>query len=244
MIIDIITIFPNFFNEFLNTSKIKHAVLDQKVIINIHDLRDYTDLKGGKIDDTPYGGGPGMLMIFPPFYHLLKKLKKEDSYTILLSPQGKLFNQEYATNISVNKTHIILICGHYEGIDDRVLNLVDEEVSIGDYVLTGGEIAAMVLSDAIIRLLPGVINEDSVTEDSHQQGLLKYPQYTKPDEFMGYKVPDILKSGHHENIRKWRLYESLKKTYLKRPDLIENKSLNKEETHILKEIIKDIDSKS
>src|SRR5690554_5533030 len=176
-----------------------------------------------------------MLMIFPPFYHLLKKLQKKDTYTILLTPQGKVFNQELATKISKTKKHIILICGHYEGIDDRVLNLVDEEISIGDYILTGGEIAAMAVSDSIIRLIPGVLNEESVLEDTHQQGLLKYPQYTKPDEFMGYKVPDILKTGHHENIRKWRLYESLKKTYIKRPDLLNNKKLSKEEANVLKQ---------
>src|SRR5690606_1397687 len=206
MKIDIITIFPNFFNEFLTTSKIKHAIEDGRVTINIHDLRDYTDLKGGKIDDTPYGGGAGMLMIFPPFYKLLQQLRTEDTYTIFLSPQGTVFNQQIATHFRDTKKHLILICGHYEGIDERVLNFVDEEISIGDYVLTGGEIPAMVITDAVVRLLPGVINEASYIDDSHQQGLLKYPQYTKPETFEGYSVPEVLRSGHHENIRKWRLY--------------------------------------
>src|SRR5690606_26429734 len=204
MRIDIVTIFPNFFNEFLTTSKIKHAIEDGAVSINIHDLRDYTDLKGGKIDDTPYGGGAGMLMIFPPFYKLLQKLKTEDTYTIFLSPQGRVFNQQIATEFRDTKKHLILICGHYEGIDERVLEFVDEEISIGDYVLTGGEIPAMVIVDAITRLLPGVINEASYIDDSHQQGLLKYPQYTKPEVYEDRRVPEVLRSGHHENIRKWR----------------------------------------
>ena len=183
-----------------------------------------------------------MLMIFPPFYEILKELKTEDTYTVLLSPQGTVFNQMLATKWSKEIKHLILICGHYEGIDDRVLNFVDEEVSIGDYVLTGGEIPAMVIADAITRLLPGVINEQSYIDDSHQQGLLKYPQYTKPDSYMGYDVPEVLKSGHHENIRKWRLKQSLKKTLLKRPDLIEKKVLDKEELAILNEIKKEIES--
>src|SRR5690554_570935 len=186
MKVDIITIFPNFFDQFLTTSKIKHAMEDGRVEINIHDLRDYTTLKGGKIDDTPYGGGAGMLMIFPPFQNILNELKTDDSYVILLSPQGNVFNQQKATHLRDNVKHLILICGHYEGIDERILHLVDEEISIGDYVLTGGEIPAMVMTDAIVRLIPGVINEKSYREDTHQQGLLKYPQYTKPDAYMGY----------------------------------------------------------
>ncbi len=242
MKIDIITIFPNFFNEFLTTSKIKHAIEDGIIKIQIHDLRAYTDLKGGKIDDTPYGGGAGMLMIFPPFYKLLKSLKTKDSYTVLLSPQGTVFNQGLATTWRSEKKHIILICGHYEGIDERILHFVDEEVSVGDYVLTGGEIPAMVITDALTRLLPGVINEASYIDDSHQQGILKYPQYTKPESYEGYSIPEVLKSGHHENIRLWRLYMSLKKTYLKRPDLLEKKNLNKEESKILERIKKEIET--
>ncbi|WP_025725453.1 tRNA (guanosine(37)-N1)-methyltransferase TrmD [Acholeplasma granularum] len=243
MIIDIITIFPNFFDQFLTTSKIKHAIEDKRVEINIHDLRLYTDLKGGKIDDTPYGGGAGMLMIYPPFHKLLTKLKTKDTFTVFLSPQGTVYNQALATKWSEEIKHLILICGHYEGIDDRILNLVDLEVSIGDYVLTGGEIPAMVIADSIIRLIPGVINKESYIDDSHQQGLLKYPQYTKPDEYMGHKVPDVLKSGHHENIRLWRLEKSLEKTYLKRPDLLENRVMTKEETKILNKIKKSIETK-
>ena len=243
MKIDIITIFPDFFNEFLTTSKIKHAIEDGQVQIKIHDVRLYTPLKGGKIDDTPYGGGAGMLMIFPPFYEILKELRTPETYTVLLSPQGTVFNQLLATQWSKDKKHLILICGHYEGIDDRILNFVDEELSIGDYVLTGGELAAMVVTDALTRLIPGVINELSYIDDTHQQGLLKYPQFTKPDSYMGYDVPEVLKSGHHENIRKWRLKQSLKKTLLKRPDLIAKKDLNKEELKILNEVKKEIETK-
>lgn len=243
MKIDIITIFPDFFNEFLTTSKIKHAIEDGQVQIKIHDVRLYTPLKGGKIDDTPYGGGAGMLMIFPPFYEILKELRTPETYTVLLSPQGTVFNQQLATQWSKDKKHLILICGHYEGIDDRILNFVDEELSIGDYVLTGGELAAMVVTDALTRLIPGVINELSYIDDTHQQGLLKYPQFTKPDSYMGYDVPEVLKSGHHENIRKWRLKQSLKKTLLKRPDLIAKKDLNKEELNILNEVKKEIETK-
>ncbi|MFA5720512.1 MAG: tRNA (guanosine(37)-N1)-methyltransferase TrmD [Acholeplasmataceae bacterium] len=243
MKIDIITIFPDFFNEFLTTSKIKHAIEDGQVQIKIHDVRLYTPLKGGKIDDTPYGGGAGMLMIFPPFYEILKELRTPETYTVLLSPQGTVFNQQLATQWSKDKKHLILICGHYEGIDDRILNFVDEELSIGDYVLTGGELAAMVVTDALTRLIPGVINELSYIDDTHQQGLLKYPQFTKPDSYMGYDVPEVLKSGHHENIRKWRLKQSLKKTLLKRPDLIAKKDLNKEELKILNEVKKEIETK-
>ncbi|HHY97066.1 tRNA (guanosine(37)-N1)-methyltransferase TrmD [Acholeplasma equifetale] len=243
MKIDIITIFPNFFNEFLTTSKIKHAIEDGRVEINIHDLRDYTPLKGGKIDDTPYGGGAGMLMIFQPFYNILNKLRTKDSYTVLLSPQGRVYNQQIATQWSREIKHLILICGHYEGIDERVHHFIDEEISIGDYVLTGGEIPAMIIADSITRLLPGVINEASYIEDTHQQGLLKYPQYTKPMEYEGYRVPEVLLSGHHENIRKWRLYMSLKKTYIKRPDLIEKKVLNQEEQKILDQIKKELETK-
>lgn len=243
MIIDIITIFPSFFDQFLTTSKIKHAIEDGRVTINIHDLRLYTDLKGGKIDDTPYGGGAGMLMIYPPFHKLITKLKTEDTYTVLLSPQGNVYNQQTATKWRDEIKHLILICGHYEGIDERIQNLIDEEISIGDYVLTGGEIPAMVITDSIVRLIPGVINEASYIDDTHQQGLLKYPQYTKPDTYLGMSVPEVLKSGHHENIRLWRLEKSLEKTYLKRPDLLASKELTEEESKILDKIKKNIESK-
>lgn len=235
MIIDIITIFPEFFTTFLETSIIKRAIEDGLVEIKCHQLRDYSDRKHQKIDDTPYGGGAGMLMQFPPFYEAIKKLRTKDSYIILLSPQGKLFTQAKAT-VLANKSHLILLCGHYEGIDARVEALIDEEISIGDYVLTGGEIPAMILSDAIIRLIPNVISQESYEEDSLQKGWLKYPQYTKPESYQGYDVPEILKSGHHKNINEWRKKESIKKTYEKRSDLINEIDLTDEEKSILDQV--------
>jgi tRNA (guanine37-N1)-methyltransferase len=235
MIIDIITIFPEFFQPFLDTSIIKRAIDQELVSINLHQLRDYSTLKHNKIDDTPYGGGAGMLMQFPPFYEILTKLKTKDTHVIMLSPQGKVFKQKKAIALS-KKKHIILICGHYEGIDARVEHFIDEEISIGDYVLTGGEIPAMIVSDAVIRLIPNVILQASSEEDSLQNGWLKYPQYTKPDSYQGFDVPEILKSGHHKNIENWRKRQSILKTYQKRPDLIKQIKLTDEEKAILDEI--------
>jgi tRNA (guanine37-N1)-methyltransferase len=238
MILDIVTIFPEFFDTLLNTSIIKRAIDQKYVEIHIHNLRDYSHNKHRKIDDTPYGGGVGMLMQFPPFYDVITQLKKAHSKVILLSPQGKLFNQKTVTELATKETHIILLCGHYEGVDARVLSLVDAEISIGDYILTGGEIPAMILIDAITRLIPGVIMEDSVNDDSLQKGWLKYPQYTKPEVYQGYKVPEVLVSGNHQKIDAWRTYESIYQTYKKRPDLIENIHLTEEEVKILESIKK------
>ncbi|MGI6787215.1 MAG: tRNA (guanosine(37)-N1)-methyltransferase TrmD [Acholeplasmataceae bacterium] len=235
MIIDIITIFPEMFSDFLRTSIVKRAIEEGKVIINLHDLRDYSHNKHRNIDDTPYGGGSGMLMAFPPFYDVITKLKKENSKVIYLSPQGKILDQQKAFKLAKIE-HLILLCGHYEGIDERVLNFVDLEISIGNYILTGGELAVMVLVDAVTRLIPGVITEESVMEDSLSDGLLKYPQYTKPRTYKGFGVPDILLSGHHEEISKWRQKESLKQTLKKRPDLLEKKELSSEELEIIKSI--------
>ncbi|MGI6770931.1 MAG: tRNA (guanosine(37)-N1)-methyltransferase TrmD [Acholeplasmataceae bacterium] len=235
MIIDIITIFPEMFNDFLSTSIVKRAIEDGKVTVNLHDLREYSHNKHRNIDDTPYGGGTGMLMAFPPFYDVIKKLKKENSKVIYLSPQGKLLDQPLAFKLA-EYDHLILLCGHYEGIDERVLNFVDLEISIGDYILTGGELAVMVLVDAVTRLIPGVITLESVTEDSLTDGLLKYPQYTKPRTYKGFDVPEILLSGHHEEINKWRQRESLKATLKKRPDLLEKKTLTAAELEIIKTI--------
>lgn len=232
MIIDIITIFPNFFNEFLSTSIVKRAIEKDKVTINIHDLRDYSDNKHKQIDDTPYGGGVGMLMTFPPFHRLITKLKKDDSKVIFLSPQGKLFDQEKAIDLS-NEKQLILLCGHYEGVDARILEFVDYEISIGNYVLTGGEIPAMIISDAIIRLIPGVIQEESHKTDSLSNDRLKYPQYTKPDNYLGYDVPSVLTSGHHQNIEEYRKIQSIIQTVNKRPDLIEKTPLSEEEVKLL-----------
>ena len=235
MIIDIVTIFPEFFESFINTSIIKRAIEAKTVEVRCHQLRDYSHRKHQFIDDTPYGGGAGMLMQFPPFYEIIKKLKTDESKVIYLSPQGQLFDQKKATTFSTYK-HLILLCGHYEGIDARVLEFVDEEISIGNYILTGGEIPAMIITDAVVRLVSGVIDVESRDTDSLQQGWLKYPQYTKPDTYEGYQVPEILKSGHHQNIENWRQKESIKQTYLKRPDLIDQIELTEQEKTILAQI--------
>lgn len=235
MIIDIVTIFPEFFDTFLGTSIIKRALDNKLVEINLHQLRDYSHNKHKKIDDTPYGGGVGMLMQFPPFYDVINKLKGEQTKVVLLSPQGKLFNQATAKSLAENN-HLILLCGHYEGIDARVEALIDMELSIGDYVLTGGEIPAMIVADTVTRLLPGVIHEDSAEEDSLQNGWLKFPQYTKPDHYKGHHVPEVLLSGNHQNIEKWRQEEQIKQTLIKRPDLLEKQTLTKEQEKTLKKI--------
>jgi len=237
MKIDILTIFPEFFDAFLNTSKIKHAIEDGQANITCHQLRDYAVRKNANIDDTPYGGGVGMLMQFPPFYEAIQSLKQQQTKVYLMSPQGKLFNQKMAQKLS-HETHIILLCGHYEGVDARVLDIIDGEISIGDYVLTGGEIPAMIVTDAMVRLIPDVIHEQSSAEDSLSKGWLKYPQYTKPETYKGYTVPDILLSGHHANIESWRKEESIKQTYKKRKDLIKKIKLTDEEKLILDKIKK------
>lgn len=238
MKIDIITIFPDFFDAFLNTSIIKRGIEDGYLNIKTHQLRDYSSLKHNRIDDTPYGGGAGMLMMFPPFYEAIKTLKNDDTHIIMTSPQGNVFDQKKAIELS-KKKHLIILCGHYEGIDARVEDLIDEEISIGNYVLTGGEMPAMIISDAVSRLVPGVIHEESSETDSLQQGWLKYPQYTKPESYEGYRVPEILLSGHHQNIESWRKEQSVKRTLTKRPDLIKTISLTEEEKKILSKLSKE-----
>lgn len=220
MIIEIITIFPLFFKSFCDNSIIKRALEKNKVQIKIHDLRKYSVNKHHQVDDCIYGGGAGMLLSFPPFFDCLQKIKSPKSKVILLSPQGIIFNQSQATDFALKESHLIILCGNYEGIDARILKYVDQEISIGDYVLTGGEIAATVVVDAIVRLLPGVINQESYLSDSHQQGLLKFPQYTRPQSYQNQEVPSVLLSGNHEKIRIWREKESLRITLQKRPDLL------------------------
>ncbi|MFA6377807.1 MAG: tRNA (guanosine(37)-N1)-methyltransferase TrmD [Acholeplasmataceae bacterium] len=231
MKIDIITIFPEFFDPFLETSIIKRAIEQDIVSIKAHQLRDYSKNKHKKVDDTPYGGGAGMLMTIQPLDDAISNLRDKNSKVILLSPQGKRFTQKKAIKLA-KESHMILICGHYEGIDARIEHFIDEEISIGDYVLTGGEIPAMILSDAIVRLVPGVIHEDSSEEDSLQNGWLKYPQYTKPNDYKGYLVPEVLTSGNHQEILKWREEMRLKNTILKRPDLL--KSIKKTDAQTIK----------
>lgn len=231
MKIDIITIFPEFFDPFLETSIIKRAIEQDIVSIKAHQLRDYSKNKHKKVDDTPYGGGAGMLMTMQPLDDAISNLRDKNSKVILLSPQGKRFTQKKAIKLA-KESHMILICGHYEGIDARIEHFIDEEISIGDYVLTGGEIPAMILSDAIVRLVPGVIHEDSSEEDSLQNGWLKYPQYTKPSDYKGYLVPEVLTSGNHQEILKWREEMRLKNTVIKRPDLL--KSIKKTDAQAIK----------
>ena len=236
MRITILTAFPDMFKGFLETSIIKKAILRELVAVDLVDIRRYSTNKHQRIDDYSYGGGAGMVMFYQPIAAAIKEYRNADSKVVLLTPVGYTFHQRIAHELKDNK-HLILICGHYEGYDERILDLVDCCLSLGDYVLTGGELAAMVVSDAVIRLLDGVITEGSLAEESFENGLLEYPQYTNPPEIDGLKVPEVLLSGHHENIRKWRLKESLKKTLHYRSDLLEGRTLNQEEESMLKEIL-------
>jgi len=222
MKIDVLTLFPSMYDGILNESIISRAINNKLVEINIHNFRDYSKDKNKKVDDYGFGGGKGMVLMPEPIYEAINDLKKEDTLVIMMTPQGIQYKQDIAYNLSKHK-HIIILCGHYEGFDERIRSFVDMEISIGDYVLTGGEIPSMVLIDSITRLIPGVIEEDSHLEDSFNNNLLDYPVYTKPVDFMGMKVPDVLLSGHHENIRKWRLEQSIKKTSERRPDLLEKR---------------------
>ncbi len=223
MRIDIISIFPGMFAPILKESIIKRAQQKKKVEIFIHDLRDFTRDLHRKVDDRPFGGGSGMVMAAQPIFDAVKKIKsqvKKKSRVILLCPQGKTFRQEIAKSFSKEK-HLIFICGHYEGIDERVRqSLVDEEISIGDYVLTGGELPAMVIVDAVVRLIPGVLgNKNSLNFESFEGNLLEYPQYTRPASFRDMAVPKVLLRGNHKEIASWRKAEAIKRTKARRPDL-------------------------
>ncbi len=222
MNITILTLFPEMFTGFLNTSIIKRAIQKKIVTINIVNFRDYSPLNNHQVDDTPYGGGSGMVLRCEPIVSALESVKTKNSKTILLSPQGKLFDQQKAISLA-KEEHIILICGHYEGFDERIKNFTDEELSIGNYILTGGELPAMVITDAITRLLKGTIKEDSLKNESFMQDLLDYPTYTKPPVFRNLKVPDVLLSGHHENIEQYRKEQAYLNTKNKRQDLLEKK---------------------
>ena len=216
----VLTLFPNMFDGFLTESIIKRAREEEKVNISIHNIRDYANNKHNQVDDTPYGGGSGMLIMCEPVFKAVEDVKTSKSKVIMLSPDGNKFTQEKAYELS-KEEDIVFICGHYEGFDERINTIVDEKISIGDYVLTGGELPAMVLIDSITRLIPGVIKEESHINDSFNDNLLDYPQYTKPREYNGMKVPDVLLSGDHKKIDEWRKEEALKKTKEIRPDLIE-----------------------
>ncbi len=232
---DVLTLFPEMFSV-LNESIIGRAKEKGLININLINIRDFSKNKHKKVDDTPYGGGAGMVMMPDVVYDAYKSLNTEDAKVVYMSPQGKKLNQEKVIELSKEK-HVILLCGHYEGIDQRVIDeIVDEEISIGDYVLTGGELPAMVLIDSVSRYIEGVLKDDSTKEESFAQGLLEYPQYTRPETFCEKKVPEILLTGHHENIDKWRREQSLKITLKKRPDLLEKIKLSDEDKKILEKL--------
>jgi len=244
MRIDILTLFPQMFDSILNESIIKRAQERGIVSFNIVNFRDFSTNKHKTVDDYPYGGGEGMVLTPEPIFlaveSILTEQSKIKSRIILLTPQGKTYNQKIAKELA-NEEHLILINGHYEGFDERIReHLVTDEISIGDFVLTGGEIATMVLVDSIVRLIPGVLgNLLSSESDSFSNGLLEYPQYTRPYNFRGWKVPDILLSGNHQQIAEWRMKESLKRTYKKRPDLLKDELLSDQQKKMLQEIIND-----
>lgn len=232
MRIDILTLFPDFFSSILATSILQRAIASELVQVNPVDIRDFAYDKHRIVDDTPYGGGPGMVMKPEPIGRAITAAREmsEDSRVIYMTPQGKKLTQQKAAELAA-LPHLIILCGHYEGVDERANALfVDDEISIGDYVLTGGELPAAVLVDAIVRLLPGVLgSEESAAQDSFSDGLLEHPHYTRPPEFMGQVVPDVLLSGHHQKIAAWRRQESLRRTWERRPDLLAKASLSAED---------------
>ena len=242
MRIDILTLFPEMCESVLSDSIIGRARTAGAVEIHCHNIRDYTTDKHGRVDDAPYGGGMGMIMSVQPIYDCYQTLFgsfEQKPHVIYMSPKGKTFNQKRACELA-QKEHIVLLCGHYEGIDERVLEeIVDEEISIGDYVLTGGEMAAVVVTDAVSRMLPGVLSDDICFQDeSHFAGLLEYPQYTRPAEWRGKKVPDVLLSGHHANIEKWRREQAILTTYNKRPEMLNDANLTPKEKEFIQSLNK------
>ncbi|MEG0826075.1 MAG: tRNA (guanosine(37)-N1)-methyltransferase TrmD [Bacilli bacterium] len=220
MKIDILSLFPNMFNGFLNESIIKRAISNKKVVINIIDFRQYSTDIHKKVDDYAFGGGKGMVLMPQPIFDCIDNIRTKESIVILMTPQGLQYKQNIAVDLSKEK-HIIIICGHYEGFDERIRKIVDMEISIGDYILTGGELASMIVTDSIVRLIDDVIKKESYENDSFSNNLLDYPVYTKPVIYRQMKVPEVLLSGHHENITKWRKEQALKKTQERRPDLLE-----------------------
>ena len=218
MKIDILTLFPEMFTGFLEASIIKRAITNGYVDIQIHNIRDYSTDKHKRVDDYPYGGGAGMILMCEPIFNAIESLKKDNSIVIMTTPSGETFKQRKAIDLSKEK-HLIILCGHYEGFDERIKTIIDIELSIGDYILTGGEIPAMAITDTITRLIPGVISQSSLSSESFNDNLLDYPNYTRPEEFRGMKVPEVLLSGHHKNIEEYRQKERIRVTKEKREDL-------------------------
>lgn len=239
MKIDILTLFPEMF------APLEHSIVGKAkerglLEINYHNFRENAE-KSRHVDDEPYGGGQGMLLRAQPIFDTIDKIDAQKARVILLDPAGRTFDQDFAEELS-KEDELIFICGHYEGYDERIKSLVTDELSLGDFVLTGGELAAMTMVDATVRLIPEVIGkETSHQDDSFSSGLLEYPQYTRPYDYLGMTVPDVLMSGHHENIRKWRLEQSLRKTLERRPDLLENYAMTDEERLILEKIKTEIE---
>ena len=238
MKISILTMFPGMFDSFLQGPVLQRALRKESLQIEIVDIKEFSPGSFRHIDDSPFGGGAGMVMRCQPVLDALKSVKGEKSVSAAMSPAGRLFDQKTARRYA-QLDHLILLCGHYEGMDERIYRHVDEEISIGDYILTGGEIAAMAVSDAVIRLLPGAIRGESTSEESFENGLLEYPQYTQPAVYEGEAVPEVLLSGNHEKIRKWRLRESLKRTLARRPDLLEGREMSAEEADIIAELMRE-----
>lgn len=239
MRISILTLFPEFFDGFLTNSIIKRALAKKLVDIEIINIRDFTEDKYGRVDSAPVGGGAGLIMKCQPIIDCLNSVRNKNSHVVLLSPRGNTYNQARARFFASNYEHLIIICGHYEGTDERINKYVDELVSIGDYILTGGEIGAEIISDSIIRLLDGVIAPESIVDESFEKGLLEYPQYTEPFDYEGNLIPDILYSGNHAAIEKWRKKEALRLTKKYRPDLLNKYQLNKEEKKLFNELDSD-----
>lgn len=235
--IDVVTLFPGMFKGYFDESIMKRARENGFLDLSIHNLRDWADDRHKSVDDKPYGGGAGMVMMAPVIDAALESLRREESRVVLLSPQGRVLDQEMAKRLS-RMTHLILLSGHYEGVDERVRELlVDEEISIGDVVISNGSLAAMLLIDAVVRLLPGVVGDErSVREDSFYEGLLDYPQYTKPRVFRGREVPGVLVSGDHEKVRRWRRREALRRTLERRPDLVSKARLSEEDMEFIREL--------
>lgn len=237
MRIDILTLFPNMFHGVLNESMLKRAQEKSLVKFNIIDFREFSTDKHKKVDDYPYGGGAGMVLSPQPIFDAVESIKKESDSSLrvlLMTPQGERFTQKKAMELA-KENHLVFICGHYEGFDERIReHLVTDELSIGDYVLTGGELASMVIIDSFVRLIPGILgNQESYQYDSFSDGLLEYPQYTRPANFRGFKVPDVLLSGDHQKIERWRRQESLRRTLKRRPDLLQHAKLTDEDREFL-----------